>query len=167
MQDWLIWTYWVESFTGGLHFALAIIAIILGPIILFRRKGDVLHRWLGRAWALMMFVIIGSALIMYDMTGRPNLFHFFALVSFVTLTRASWAIWSYKRTRDPKHLNAHQHSMVWAYYGLFMAGLWQIVFNLVRADVLQISIRMLYNGLGLFTGFVAIFVFIFLKKGYP
>jgi len=99
-----------------------------------------------------MAIIIISALSMYDMNGRLNLFHFFAVVSLVTLARALWAIWSYKRSRNLKRLNAHQHSMIWAYFGLFMAGLWQIAFNLVKSDILDLSIAMLYNGLGAFMG---------------
>ncbi|WP_371395886.1 DUF2306 domain-containing protein [Fretibacter rubidus] len=167
MQDWLTWSYWVESPLGAFHFLCAIGALVLGPFIMIRPKGTHLHRWIGRIWAVMMTVIIISALSMYDMTGYPNLFHFFALVSLVTLSRALWAIWSYKRTHNPKRLNAHQHSMVWAYFGLFMAGLWQVVFNLVRSDVLEISIAMLYNGLGSLTAIAAFITFRTLKQIYP
>lgn len=167
MHDWLTWSYWVESPLGALHFMCAVGALFLGPYIIMRPKGTKTHRWLGRIWAAMMIVIIFSALSMYDMTGYPNLFHFFALVSLVTLCRALWAIWSYKRTKNPKRLNAHQHSMVWAYFGLFMAGLWQIVFNLVKSDVLDIGIGTLYNVLGLFTAFASVATFRVLAKKYP
>ena len=137
---------------GAFNFLCALGALGLGPFIMFRPKGIAAHRWLGRIWAAMMAIIIISALSMYDMNGRLNLFHFFAVVSLVTLARALWAIWSYKRSRNLKRLNAHQHSMIWAYFGLFMAGLWQIAFNLVKSDILDLSIAMLYNGLGAFMG---------------
>jgi len=116
MQDWLTWSYWADGILDSLHFACALGALLLGPIIMMRRKGDRTHRWLGRIWALMMAVIIISALSMYEMNGRPNLFHFFALVSLVTLGSGLWAIWRYKKTRNPDYLLTHQHCMIWAYF---------------------------------------------------
>lgn len=166
MQEWLSWSYWTDDWLGSFHFACAIGAIILGPIILFRRKGDKIHRWLGRLWSAMMAVIIISALSMYQMNGGPNLFHFFALVSLVTLSSALWAIWKFKATRKHAYLITHQHCMVWAYFGLFMAGLWQTVFNLVRSDIIALSPSMLYNGLGFFTGLSGGLLFFYLKQKY-
>jgi len=167
MQDWLTWSYWVDGVLDSLHFICAIGALIIGPIVLMRRKGDKTHRWLGRIWTVMMAVIVISALSMYEMNGRPNLFHFFALISLITLSSALWAIWSYKKTRNPSHLMTHQHCMVWAYFGLFMAGFWQIIFNLARANVFDISPAMLYNGLGALTGLSAVILFFILRQKYP
>lgn len=167
MQDWLTWSYWVDGILDSLHFLCALGALLLGPVVLFRRKGDKTHRWLGRIWSVMMAVIIISALSMYEMSGRPNLFHFFAVVSLITLSSGLWAIWSFKRTRNPDRLITHQHCMVWAYFGLLMAGLWQVVFNLVRSGVLDLSIGLLYNGLGFLTGLSAFALFFVLAKKYP
>lgn len=167
MQDWLTWSYWVDGTLGSLHLLCALGALLLGPIVLFRRKGDKTHRWLGRLWATMMAIIVISALSMYEMNGRPNLFHFFAVVSLVTLSCALWAIWRYKRTRKASHLLTHQHCMVWAYFGLLMAGLWQMTFNLVRSDILDLSIGMLYNGLGFLTALTSIATYFILAKIYP
>lgn len=167
MEDWLTWSYWVDGPLSSLHFLCALGALILGPIILFRRKGDRVHRWLGRIWALMMAVIIISALSMYDINGRPNLFHFFAVVSLVTLSCALWAIWRYKRTRKATYLVTHQHCMVWAYFGLFMAGFWQVIFNVVRSGIFDVSLGMLYNGLGCLTALAAIALYFILVKKYP
>lgn len=115
----------------------------------------------------MMAIIIISALSMYDMNVRPNLFHLFAVVGLVTLSCGLWAIWKYKRTRKASYLNTHQHCMVWAYFGLFMAGLWQIVFNLVRSDILDVGIGMLYNGLGALTALASVVTYVVLAKKYP
>ena len=167
MQDWTTWSYWVDGALDSLHFVCALGALILGPIVLMRTKGDKTHRWLGRIWTVMMGVIVISALSMYKMNGRPNLFHVFAIISLITLTSAIGAIWRYRRTRKREYLVTHQHCMVWANFGLFMAGLWQVVFNLVRSDVLTISIALLYNGLGAFTGVTAFALFFLLAKKYP
>ena len=167
MQDWLTWSYWVDGVLDSFHFICALGALLLGPIVLARRKGDTIHRWLGRLWALMMLIINISALSMYDMSGRPNLFHIFALVSLITLSCALWAIWRYKLTRNPNYLVTHQHCMVWAYFGLLMAGLWQVVFNLVRSDIFDVSIGMLYNGLGALTAIASFGTYFVLAKTYP
>lgn len=167
MEDCLTWSYWVDGPLGSLHFLCALGALILGPIVLFRRKGDRTHRWLGRIWAMMMAAIIISALSMYDINGRPNLFHFFALVSLITLSCALWAIYRYKRTRKARYLITHQHCMVWAYFGLFMAGFWQVIFNVVRADRLDVSLGTLYNGLGFLTALASLALYFILAKKYP
>ena len=101
---------------------------------------------------------------MYEMSGRPNLFHFFAVVSLVTLSWGLWAIWRYQHTRNTEHLITHQHCMVWAYFGLFMAGFWQVAFNLVRSDIIDVSVKMLYNGLGFLTALISIATFLILAK---
>jgi len=167
MAEWLNWTFWTESFIGSAHFICALGALLLAPIMMVRRKGDRSHKWLGRIWAAMMAVIIISAFSMYELKGRPNLFHFFALVSLVTLSSAIWAIRKYKKTRERKYLVTHQHCMVWAYFGLTAAGVWQIVFTLVRTGQLNLSIGMLYNGLGVLTAFASVGLFLYLRKKYP
>lgn len=164
---WLSWTFWTTSVRGSLHFAAALIALILGPIIMFRRKGDKTHRWLGRIWAICMLCITVSALVMYDMLGRPNLFHFFAIVSLATLIPGVWSIRKYKKSRNPAHLLTHQYCMVWAFFGLAAAGLWQIIFTLVRTGQLSLSRSMLYNGLGALTAIAAIGVSLVLRRKYP
>ena len=50
MDNWLSWGEWVHTARGGVHFAAALIALGLGPVILFRRNGTPSHRWLGRIW---------------------------------------------------------------------------------------------------------------------
>jgi len=44
MQDWLTWSYWVDGVLDSLHFICALGALLLGPIVLMRRKGDHTHR---------------------------------------------------------------------------------------------------------------------------
>ncbi len=167
MQDWLTWSYWTDDWLGGFHFVCALGALVLGPIILLRRKGDQTHRWLGRIWAVMMAVIIVSAFSMYELDGGPNLFHFFALVSLITMSAGLWAIWQFKRTRKRGFVTIHQHFMVWAYFGLFMAGVWQITFSLVRSEVICLSTSWLYNGLSVFTVLSSALLFLILRKQRP
>ncbi len=126
MPDYLTWGHWTEGGLGGVHFGAALFCLVLGPYILLRRKGDKQHRVLGSLWAFAMLCVNISALAMYDISGRPTLFHFFALMSLAALIPGYWMIWRFKSTRDLKHLNAHQMYMVWAYFGLAAAGFWQV-----------------------------------------
>lgn len=164
---WLSWSFWTESIRGSLHFGAALLALVLGPIIMLRKKGDKYHRWLGRIWAVCMLCITVSALVMYDMLGRPNLFHFFAIVSLATLIPGVWSIRKFKKSRDPRHLITHQYCMVWAFFGLAAAGIWQMAFTLVRTGQFSVSRGLLYNGLGALTALTAIGLNLILRRKYP
>ena len=58
-----------------LHAALATAALLIGPLIFLRRKGDGWHRLLGRSFALALLGVNATAFGIYEMTGRPGLFH--------------------------------------------------------------------------------------------
>ena len=42
-----------------LHLSTIVPALILGPFILFRRKGDSIHKGFGRLWAILTLFIGG------------------------------------------------------------------------------------------------------------
>ena len=86
--DPLTLEFWITSATGGTHAVLAIICLLLGPVIFIRRKGDKTHKMLGRIWAMMMLVLNITALMTYELHGRPNLFHAFAVLNLVALIPA-------------------------------------------------------------------------------
>lgn len=44
-----------------IHFAFVSSAVVLGAVVLFRRKGDARHRWLGRVWVSAMAVTAVSS----------------------------------------------------------------------------------------------------------
>jgi uncharacterized membrane protein len=117
---------WIRGIWGGAHFLAALTALLLGPYILAARKGDRRHRWLGRGWLVLMLAVDLSALSMYDLHGRPNLFHFFALLSLSAVIPGFLSIRRYRRTGAAADLAGHQISMHWAYFGLAAAGVWQV-----------------------------------------
>lgn len=97
-----------------LYLAAALVAVIVGAVVLFRRKGTVHHRWLGRLWAaLMLYVAIGSFWI--QGRDRLSLIHVRSAVIIVAVPRAVWAI------RRGK-VRTHRISMMSAYAGLCIAG---------------------------------------------
>ena len=118
---------WIRSIPGGAHVLSAVVGLVLGPVVLARRKGDLTHRQLGRLWFVAMLIVNGSALAMYGFDGPPNLFHAFALLSLSALLPGYSAIRRYARTQNLEALRTHKICMHWAYFGLAAAGVWQLV----------------------------------------
>lgn len=105
-----------------IHLATVIPALPLGAYILWRRKGDRLHKFLGRIWAALMFT---TAIVSFWI-GRPNgsglfgthlsFIHIFAIVTIVSIPMGIWLA----RTGNIKD---HYRAMQGPYIGLIIAGL--------------------------------------------
>ena len=125
------WSYWVHSILGGAHFGSALAALLLGPVLFFRRKGTMFHRLAGYGYVLSMLTVNITALTMYDFTGRPNLFHVFAVMSLASLLPAMWALQRGVRLKSDRLLEVHARLMMWSYFGLAAAGLAQVATRLL------------------------------------
>lgn len=112
-----------EDPIGWLHLLSAYAALVLGGVVVAMRKGTRLHRWLGRGFALAMVSVNVTALGIYDLTGRPNLFHFFAVISLLSLA----AGWFAARRSGPVAREVHMRSMLWAYVGLLAAAASELI----------------------------------------
>jgi len=99
-----------------LHATTALAAVVLGAVILFRRKGTVLHRWLGRVWALLMLVTATSALFINEirLVGPFSPIHLFSLLTYAGL---ALGIWHIRRGNVAAHRLAMQ-SLYFAALGL-------------------------------------------------
>lgn len=134
MMDWpdiLTWDGWVATTKGGWHFAMALMAMVLGAINLIARKGSPAHRLLGTGYVVAMLAVNTTALTSYSISGEMTLFHWFALVSLATLLPAYALIVLYKLRRQDWMTAAHAHFMAWSYFGLVSAGVWQVALKLV------------------------------------
>lgn len=99
-----------------LHLATAIPAIPLGAWVLLRRKGDWLHRLLGRIWAMLM---LGAALTSFGlagMFGRIGPIHILSLAVLIGVPRAVLAA---RRGR----IRGHVRGMTIIYGSTVLAGL--------------------------------------------
>ena len=103
---------------GTLHLVCALAALVLGTAVALMRKGTPTHLLVGRAYLVAMLVLNGTALSLYELTGRANLFHFFALVSLASLLAGFVAA----RRRRPGWRTLHARSMLWSYVGLLAAA---------------------------------------------
>lgn len=108
----------------SIHLALAVAALLLGPLALWARKGSRLHRALGYAWVTVMLGAALSALFIRD-HGLPNLWgytpiHLFVLVTFIGIGSGLWAV-AHGRIAN------HQRAMRGTYIGgCVVAGLFAL-----------------------------------------
>lgn len=101
-----------------LHVASAVVALLLGPIILFRKKGDARHKFLGRIWVGVMAVAVGSSWFISEMPmlGRFSPIHIFSVMGTIAL----FQIVHFARTG---RIRAHQSAAKALYFGgLIVAG---------------------------------------------
>lgn len=120
---------WIHSIAGGAHLVAALVAIAAGPLIFFRRKGDLFHRLGGYTYVASMLVVNTLALTTYELTGGFNLFHGFAIVSLASLLGGFSTIRTAGLTNKFEPLRAHAIFMGWSYFGLVLAGLSQVAYH--------------------------------------
>jgi uncharacterized membrane protein len=108
-----------------IHLATVIPAIPLGAYILWRKKGDRLHRHLGRIWGVLM---VTTAIVSFWI-GRPGQgvggtgLSFIHIFSVVTLVSIPYGIWQIRRGNVVEHYRAMQGP----YIGLVVAGLFAFI----------------------------------------
>jgi uncharacterized membrane protein len=98
-----------------IHLGTVLPALPLGGYLLIRRKGDRLHRLLGRVWAALMVV---TAIASFWLRGNGG-FSFIHLFSIATLIGVPLAVLAIMRG----HLARHRAAMTRVYIGLVVAGL--------------------------------------------
>ena len=109
---------------GTLHVVFAIMALIIGAAVAFRRKGDQMHRILGYFYAISLFLVNVSALSVYEEAVGMGPFHVLAVISLVTLI--SGFIPAFLHRPVSRWLILHAYFMSWSYVGLVAAGVAQI-----------------------------------------
>lgn len=113
---------WSDDRLGHMHMYAAIAALILGPAIFVRRKGDLVHRLLGLAYVFAMLFTNATALAIYDFTGGLNVFHLAAVLSLITTVAGLICVLVYAASRRKGALAAHIEWMAWSYFGLVLAA---------------------------------------------
>lgn len=108
-----------------LHFATAIPALILGPVVLVRRKGDRLHRLLGRVWVGLMLATAAASAFIHSPGGgvAGTGFSFIHVFTVWTLVNVPLGIWFARKGK----VEAHKGVMTGLYAGLVVAGLTTLI----------------------------------------
>lgn len=108
------------SSLGWTHLVFALIALLAGATVLLTPKGTRLHLTLGHVYATSMLGLNVTALLIYHLTGRFNVFHALALVSLVSLALGLGPV----LLRRPRHgwLARHARFISGSYVGLVAAA---------------------------------------------
>lgn len=93
-----------------IHLATVFPAVPLGGYVLFRRKGDPLHRMLGSIWVVLMLVTAISSFWL-----SFSFIHIFSVLVLVSLPFSLWRL-------SKGDIVGHRRSMEGMYIGLVVAG---------------------------------------------
>ncbi len=108
-----------------IHLATVIPSIPLGAYILWRKKGDRLHKHMGCIWGMLM---VTTAIVSFWI-GRPGQgiggtgLSFIHIFSVLTLVSIPYGIWQIRRGNVVEHYRAMQGP----YIGLIIAGLFAFI----------------------------------------
>lgn len=108
----------IHSSLGFIHLAFSCIAMIMGVWVLILKKGTQLHKRIGYVYVTAMLGVNGTALFIYQLWGRFGIFHWFAMLSLVTLLAGMYPIWARKSANS---VSLHLSFMYWSVVGLYCA----------------------------------------------
>ncbi|WP_334190020.1 DUF2306 domain-containing protein [Noviherbaspirillum sp.] len=101
------------------HLAAALTAVMIGSLVLVRRKGTASHKVMGRIWlASMLMAAVSSFAI--QARGSLSWIHGFAILVFV----AAPVGWHFAKVRN---IRAHRITMVAMFVSLCMTGLFTLL----------------------------------------
>jgi uncharacterized membrane protein len=103
-----------------IHLSAILPSIPLGAVMLWRRKGDRLHRLLGRIWAALMGIAAVASFGLHGLTGHVGPIHILSVITLVALPRA---IWHARRGR----IAEHRKTMTILYASLIAAGYFTLI----------------------------------------
>jgi uncharacterized membrane protein len=103
----------------AIHLMTVIPAVPLGAYILLRKKGDALHRLLGKIWASLMMVTSVVSFWVRGATGHIGPIHIFSIVTLISIPLAIYHIRN-------GNVQGHMRAMRGPYIGLCVAGLFAL-----------------------------------------
>lgn len=110
-----------------IHLAAALMALMLGAVLMLRRKGRAFHRAAGWVWVVLVSVTAGSTLFITGLNhGKWSLLHLFT--GWVLLVLPLGVIWARRR-----NVARHRRTMMGLFYGGFAINL---VFALIPGRLL-------------------------------
>lgn len=119
--------YHSPSWAIAIHLGTVLPALVLGLVILTRRKGGVMHRRLGFIWMGMMVTTATASFWIRSESGAFSGIHLFSIGTLIAVPMAIWRA----RVRD---IRAHQQIMTSLYVGLIVAGAFALEPNRVAGQ---------------------------------
>ncbi|SMY02965.1 Uncharacterized membrane protein [Brevibacterium sp. 239c] len=99
----------------AIHALAASGVVLLAPVQIIRRTKDRRHRWIGRSWVILMYLVCVSGMFIYTLSGSFTVFHALAIFTFGTTTVGVIAI---RRGNIRRHIGM----MVGSWLGALTAG---------------------------------------------
>lgn len=136
----------VNNQIGLIHLVASIFALVLGSAVLLMTKGSKIHIRMGYFYVVSMVVLLVTAFMLYNLFGKWGIFHYFAVISSVTLALGMIPILLRNHIKNWAYL--HFSFMYWSVIGLYGA--------FVSEMMTRIPETPLYNMVGLATGGVVL-----------
>ena len=106
----------IHSNIGWFHFITAVLAMLTGTIVLLNKKGTLFHKRIGYIYVISMLLLNISSFFIVNFGGF-SLFHFFAIVSLVSIFGGM--IPTIKKGKN--WFGYHFYFMSWSVVGLYCA----------------------------------------------
>lgn len=146
---------------GWIHTIFALVALIMGSIILSKAKGTAQHKKVGRIYGISMLFVCTTSFMIYRVHNSFGILHFFATVSSVTLLLGMLPLYA-KGYKNP--VVAHLSWMYWSVIGLYCAFAAEIFTRLPMILNIENSYGIFYALVGLSSGLVGLIGSRFFKK---
>lgn len=146
----------VNTSLGWFHLVSALIAMVAGAYVLFKPKGTKRHKQIGYIYVTSMILVCGSALGIYNLTGKFGVFHILAFVGFATLIAGMIPILLKSIKRE--HRVFHLWFMYYSVLGLYSAFASELI--------VRVPDKPFYTMVGIATGVIFLIgsAFIFWKE---
>ncbi len=119
------------GFVIQIHALSAIAALVLGSVVLFRKKGTRFHKLMGKLWVLLMLTVVCSSFFIHTLKVWGN-FSPIHLISVATLGSLGWGVYAARVGR----IKTHEHTMKGVFWGgLVTTGALTLVPGRILSDV--------------------------------
>ncbi len=109
----------VYSNTGLIHLIFSVLAMVLGAIVIFGKKGTAFHKKVGYAYSVSMVGCIITAFMIYRLFDGWGMFHYMAVVSTISLVLGIAP--AILRKPEGHWIGLHYGFMYWSVVGLYAA----------------------------------------------
>ena len=115
-QDNYVTPHWAMT----IHLLTVIPALPLGAYVILSKKGDAIHRLLGKIWGTLMLVTAIDSFWIREVTGHIGPIHIFSVVTLISLPLGIYAI-------HQGNIEGHRRAMRGTFIGLCVAGLFALM----------------------------------------
>lgn len=156
----------VSGPTGIIHLIVSIVAMLSGLFVLIATKGTKIHKRIGYVYSVSMLLVNLTAFLIYRLYGKFGIFHWFAIVSCLTLLAGLSPVLIKK---GKNYVLTHLNFMYWSVVGLYCAFMAEIFSRLPKIILTENGEPMnaFYKGVGIGVGTVIVIGVMFFLKYRP